>query len=74
MDKDTSLLDKSKNIQEDRKNLSNTGKRKNTPEEFLLQKETSLGKVITPRFRELFFRKYKELNDLERAWSSIYGD
>lgn len=54
MEKENSLLDKNKIISDDRKNLSNTGKKKSSPEEFLFQKEKSLGKPITPRFRELF--------------------
>ncbi|TGK41224.1 hypothetical protein [Leptospira andrefontaineae] len=74
MEKETSLIDKKQNVQEDRKPLSVVGKKQINPEEFLLEKEKTLGKLISPRFREFFYRKLKELKDPEKAWSSIHGN
>nr|WP_257588164.1 hypothetical protein [Leptospira sp. id769339] len=67
MEKEPSFIEKSKNV-------PIVGKKKYNPEDFLLEKEKSLGKVISPRFRELFYRKLKELKDPESAWRSIYGN
>ncbi|PJZ51529.1 hypothetical protein [Leptospira adleri] len=44
-----------------------------TPQEFLLFKERELGRTITPRFREYFFRelKAKGNNSFEEIWRAV---
>ncbi|AGS80722.1 hypothetical protein LEP1GSC050_0103 [Leptospira phage vB_LbrZ_5399-LE1] len=45
-----------------------------TADEFLLQKEIQSGQPITPRIRELFYKRLKLKKTNEEAWKSIYGD
>ncbi|RHX83234.1 hypothetical protein [Leptospira stimsonii] len=44
-----------------------------SPQEFLLGKERELGRTITPRFREFFFRelKVKGNNSFEDVWRAV---
>ncbi|WP_078129757.1 hypothetical protein [Leptospira alexanderi] len=44
-----------------------------TPEEFLLSKEKELGRTISPRFRNFFYRelKAKGNNSFEDTWRTI---
>lgn len=44
-----------------------------SPQEFLLSKERDLGRTITPRFREYFFRelKAKGNNSFEEIWRAV---
>lgn len=44
-----------------------------TPQEFLLCKERELGRTITPRFRDFFFRelKAKANNSFEEVWRDV---
>ncbi|TGM04858.1 hypothetical protein EHQ76_07390 [Leptospira barantonii] len=57
----------------DPKNLST--QRKETPEEFLLKKEKLLGRPITHRFREFFFRELNGISNrsYEQVWESVNG-
>lgn len=43
-----------------------------SPEEFLLSKELEIGKVLTPRFRTLFYKKLKEKKTYLAAWAALY--
>lgn len=47
-----------------------------SPDDFLLRKEVELGHPISPRFRDLFYRKLKTVNTRNYAeiWRSMYGD
>ncbi|TGJ99852.1 hypothetical protein EHO57_13915 [Leptospira langatensis] len=54
--------------------VTKSGDAKETPDSFLLKKENELGRVLSDRFRALFFRKLKGSKNYEEAWKSINGN
>ncbi|WP_081605063.1 hypothetical protein [Leptospira alstonii] len=58
------------------KEKNSSSNKNQTPEEFLLKKETQLGKTITPRFREYFYRELKRVSNrtFEDVWEAVNGN
>ncbi|WP_016759938.1 hypothetical protein [Leptospira weilii] len=65
------MIDEDANLQKGTKVLTKP-KTNQTPEEFLLCKERELGRTISPRFRNFFYRELKTKgNSIEDAWRII---
>ncbi|EMJ62085.1 MULTISPECIES: hypothetical protein [Leptospira] len=65
------MIDEDANLQKGTKVLTKP-KTNQTPEEFLLCKERELGRTISPRFRNFFYRELKAKgNSIEDAWRII---
>ncbi|EQA61440.1 hypothetical protein [Leptospira alexanderi] len=68
-------MDQGLNLKGKESKQSLTLSKKQTSEEFLLKKETELGKTITPRFREYFYRELNRISNrtYEQVWESVFG-
>ncbi|EMN89482.1 hypothetical protein [Leptospira weilii] len=65
------MIDEDANLQKGTKVLTKP-KTNQTPEEFLLCKERELGRTISPRFRNFFYRELKAKgNSIEDVWRII---